>query len=221
MTHTPPPLHVGPPPSSLPATRIRPSRWWYLLVPLIFLAGAAAGIVSAIDEGRSVLDSFSTLGADGNGTVELDSGNEATVLALWDDGRATSTLERPAATVVISDPTGDPVRFDPALSGRTTFSYEGTSAIDLGSFEARSDGPYRVQVTFQDASGTGIAAPNAAVGRLDWASVVARVLRPMGIGLGVSFALLVTLIVLRSSSKRRARTASRSAHQSQGPISFT
>ena len=219
MTHTPPPLHVGPATALPPTGPIRPSGWWYLLVPVLLLAGVAAGVATALDEGRAVFNSFSTLGADGAGSVELESGDEATVFALWSDGRATSTLERPEAAVAIIDPAGETVRFDPAGPSRSTYAHDGVSAIDLGSFEAHSDGSFDVQVTFADGALTGSAAPNAAVGRLDWASIVGRVLRPVALGAAASFGLLLALLVLRRSSKRRLRRAA-VAPASQGPISF-
>jgi len=230
MTHTPPPLPTTPLSSHASLGRVRPAGWWYLFVPLLFLAGIGVGVVTAVDEGRGVIDSFSTLGSDGVGTVQLEAGDEATVFALWDDGRGTDALERPVSTVVVTGPGGEAVTFDEAARSTTsTYSYEGASAIDLGTFEAPVTGTYRVRVTFQ-VGPEAVGAPNAAVGRLDWSGIVGRVLRPVSIGFAASIALLVLLIVTRGMSKRRLRATNviaapplqgHDGPASQGPISFS
>ena len=201
-----------------PQGRVRPSAWWYALVPIIFLAGIGFGVAGAIDEGRAIADSVSTLGADGRGTVELDAGDTATVMAYWEDGRSTESIERPPATVTITDPDGDAIAFDPAGSGESTFSFDSKSGIDLGTFDADVAGTHEVRVEFgQAVPGTSTGTPLAAVGRLDWGSIAGRVGRPIGLGALASVGLLILLIVLRGASKRR-RTSS---PQFQGQVQST
>ncbi len=185
--------------------RVRPSGWWYVLVPILVFAGLGVGIVGGIDEGRAVADSFASLGADGRGTTDLEAGDEATVMAFWNDGRSTDGIDRPPATVVVSGPHGDPVEFDQAGSGEMTFSFDSRSGIDLGTFTAGEAGEYGVSVTFDTPSGA-VGTPLAAVGRLDFGSIIRRVVRPIGLGVAAAVGVWILLLVLRGSSKRRARS---------------
>lgn len=186
--------------------KVRPSAWWYALVPIIALAGFGFGIAAAIDEGRAVADTFQRFGSDGRTTVSLDEGDETTVFAMYGDGRDTSALQRPTATVAVEGPDGDEVAFDAADSGgETTFDFGGDAGIDLGTFTARSDGEHEVRVKFVDDAVAG--APTAAIGRLDVSAIVGTVLRPMGSGILASIAVLILLLVLRGASKRRLRSS--------------
>lgn len=180
-------------------------------MPILLLVGIGYGVAAAIDEGRAVADSFSSLGRDGRGTVELEAGDTATVMAFWEDGRSTESITRPVAVVEITGPDGDDIAFDPAHNGRQTFSFNSKSGIDLGTFEAASSGAHEVRVAFVDPT-VGSADPDrspvepiAAVGRLDWRSIVGSVLRPIGLGAAAAIALWISLLVLRGTSKRRRR----------------
>jgi hypothetical protein len=191
---------------------VRPSGWWYALVPVLFLLGIGYGLVVAVDEGRAVAESFSSFGADGRGSVELEDGDTATVLAFWEDGRSTESIVRPTATVTITDPDGDDVRFDPAGPSRSTFSFGSRSGIELGTFDAATSGTHDVQVTFAQPG------PLAAVGRLDWQAIVGSVLRPIGLGAAAAVGLWILLLVLRGMSKRRRRAEPQGASPSGGPF---
>jgi hypothetical protein len=94
-----------------PKGRVRPSAWWYALVPIIFLVGVGFGVAGGIDEGRQVVDSFSKLGADGAGSIDMEADQKATVMAIWDDGRSTDGIARPPANVTVIGPGGAPVVF--------------------------------------------------------------------------------------------------------------
>ncbi len=194
-----------------PPSRVRPSGWWYVLVPVLLFAGIGFGVVAAVDEGRAVADSFSSLGPNGRGVVKLEPGDTATVMAVWEDGRASDSITRPAASVVITGPDGNGVAFEPASSGQQTFSFNSKSGVDLGTFEARSPGAHMVRVRFTQPG------PLAAVVRLDWQDIVWHVLRPIGLGAAAAVGLWILLLVLRGMSKRRRRTSP----QFQGTTPYT
>lgn len=215
MTYAP-----APTPSSMPmgpdssAERVRPSGWWYALVPIIFLAGIGFAVASTISWGIDIAESYELVGPDGTASIQLDAGDEATVFAVWEDGRSTDSLSRPSATVRVTAPAGGDVEFDRGSDGSSTFSVDGTSGIDVGSFTAPSSGSYDVDVTFAPTSGT---APQAAVGEFSFSGLAERVLRPIGIGAALAIALLVMLLVARGRSKRRRRQSP----QFQGPTPNT
>lgn len=192
--------------------RIRPSAWWYLLVPVLLVSGVAFGIANGVDEGRRIADSFHGLGDDGSGTVELEAGDSPTVWAVWDDGRSSESVTRPPATVRITGPGGTPVAFDAREgSSETTWSVGSEAGVDLGTFTAPSAGRYDVAVTYEAGGVTG-PVPTAAIGEVDLSGAVGSVVRPILQSLAAAIALTVILIVLRGRSKRRStRDASGSA----------
>jgi hypothetical protein len=185
-----------------PKVRARPSGWWYALVPILFFVGIGFGIAGAIDEGRSVIDSFSTLGADGRGSVALEEGQQATVMAVWPERQSTDGISRPPATVSVTGPSGTEASFDQADGGSTTYSFNSSSGIDLGSFTATEEGTYDVRVTFDTQAGSA-PVPSAAVGRLDIAGIAGRTFRPIGWGALAAVGLWILLLVTRGASKRR------------------
>ena len=216
--------------TTAPATpKVRPSAWWYALVPVVFLAGVAIAVLAAIDEGRTIADSFSRVGDDGRASIELAAGEEATVFALWSDGRSSDSVTRPPATIAVTGPDGDDVTFRPAGGGTTTFDTGGDAGIDLGTFTARDDGTHQLEVEFDVPAGT--PRSEAAVGRLDISAVVGRVIRPIALAALASLGLFVLLLVLRGASKRRIRRGPQFPGTqfgppsppggSQGPITFS
>lgn len=192
--------------------RVRPSGWWYALVPLLLVVGAGFAITNGIDEGRRIADSFHGLGDDGKGSIDLDAGDEPTIWAVWGDGRSTDGISRPPARVRIVGPDGDEVEFDPRDSAATTnWSFGAESGVDLGTFTAPTEGRYDVQVTY-DAGGVAGPVPTAAVGELDLSDAVGQVVRPILQSLAAAVGLIVLLIILRRRSRRRLqRDASGSA----------
>lgn len=204
--------------------KVRPSAWWYALVPLVFCGGVALGIAAAVSEGLSVADSFERVGPDGRASIELAQGDEASLFALWEDGRSSEGLSRPPVRVTVTGPDGDDVPFGPAGGGRTTFESGGDAGIDLGSFTARVDGVHEVEVDFELPAG--VPEPEAAVGRLDLSAIVRETVRPIAIGAVASLAIFVLLLVLRGQSKRRIRRGQPGTPPqppspgSQGPITF-
>lgn len=192
------------------ADRVRPSGWWFLLIPMVLLAGLGAGLVSGIDEFRRITSSFRPLGVDGTGTVRLRQGDVATVWAVWEDGRSGDAVSRPPARVQVAGPAGAAIPFEPARGGWTTWSFGSSAGIDLGTFTAPADGDYQVRVTFGSGAGT-VPAPVAAVGQLDLSASVSRVLRPIGLSLAAALAVLVVLLALRGRSRGGA------AHRGAGP----
>lgn len=208
-----------------PAARVRPSGWWYLLVPVILLVGFANAILVGIEEVGGVADSFDRLGRDGRGSVTLEQGEQATLWATWDDGRSSESLRRPDATVVVTGP-DDAVRPFERSRSTTTFSVGEDAGIAVGTFQGADAGRYDVRVTWDDATEPGTR-PVAAVGSFDISAVVGRVLRPILLALLAAAGLVVALLVLRGRSKRR--NAARELYAShdptsssaQGPISFS
>lgn len=192
--------------NTLPATRtrVRPSGWWFVLVPLLLVAGIALGVQRGIDEARTIADSFERLGSDGVGQIDLVAGDEATVWAIWDDGRGTDTLARPDARVTITAPGGATVPFDARSGAKTTFSIGSLAGIDLGTFDAPVDGSYEVRAA-NDQPDLGVATPELAVGQVDLSGAVGSVFAPIGWGAAAALGLLVLLLVLRARSKRRIR----------------
>ena len=198
---TPPPPPI-PPGASAPRVRVRPSGWWYVLVPILWFAGLGFGILSVVERGIDAADSFREIRPGGSATVVLDAGDSANVYAVWQDGRDSESLTRPAATVTVQGPDGADVAFR-SPNGRTTFDFGDESGIELGSFEADAGGAYEVRADFPDADPSQPA--YAAVGELDLSSIAAGVLRPIGLGTLAATALWILLLVLRGRSKRRAR----------------
>lgn len=194
----------------IPSMRVRPSAWWYLLIPLVLLAGAAAAITAGIDEAREIRDSFHTLGNDGRGTIELEAGDEPTVWAVWNDGRSTDSMTRPPANVQITGPGGQAVPFRARGStGTTTWSFGSDAGVDLGTFSAPETGSYEVHVMYDIATPDGsigaVGVPAAAVGQLDLSASAWRVARPVLLATAAAVGILVLLLVLRGRSKRRVR----------------
>lgn len=198
------------------AARVRPSGWWYVLVPLLAVLGIVGGVLAAVEEGREVAESFRLLGEDRRGSIDLEAGDEATVWAVWQDGR--DDPERPAAAVLVRGPAGEPVAFRPRTNGETTFSFGHESGVDLGTFVARDAGRHELAVTWQDGAVRG-AAPAAGVGVLDLSGLVDRVVRPIWLGVLAATVLFVVLMVLRGRAKRRigARAAGH-ALESSTPV---
>lgn len=225
MTYVPTP-DVRPP-------KVRPRAWWYLLVPLLFVGGIVSAILAGVDEATDMIDSFQRTGPGGVASIELDAGDEATVFALWDDGRRSEDLERPAATVTVVGPDGSEVPFRSGSGGRMTFSTGSDAGIGLGKFEARASGRHEVKVEFDPQPE--VVLPVAAVGRLDFTSLFRNVLGSLGFGVVASIVAWIVLLVMRGSSKRRIRNqpqyvgvpTERAAStdqppppSGQGPISF-
>lgn len=216
MTHapvpTPPSMSTSP---TAPQGRVRPSGWWYALVPIVFLAGVGFAVAGAISWGFDIAESYELVGSDGTASVQLDAGDERTVFAVWDDGRSSDSLSRPPAKVTVHGPGGGDVAFEHGSGGgRSTFHVDGQSGIDVGSFTAPSSGTYDVAVEFDHSAGV---APQAAIGEFSFGGLAERIMRPLGFGLAASVALLVALLVARGTSKRRLRESP----QFQGPTPVT
>lgn len=193
----------------VPGQRVRPSAWWYLLVPILLMAAVAFGIAAGIDEGRRIADSFRTLGADGTGSIPLEAGEEPTVWAVWQDGRSSDAISRPPAQVEVTGPRGQDIDFQPGGS-ETTWSIGSEAGVDLGTFVAPVEGTYTVHVRYEAPGAGGAAAvagpvPTAAVGTVDVSGSLGRVLRTVGVWALAALALWVVLLALRGRSKRRAR----------------
>lgn len=197
----------------VPSQRVRPSGWWYVLVPLLMVAGLAVAVDRGIDEVRAIAASFEPLGDDGAASIVLDAGDEPTVWAIWDDGRSSDSIARPPARVTITGPDAQAVPFDARTgASETTFSFGSESGVDLGTFTAPRDGTYRVEVTYQAPATDGGAPnsgaiPSAAVGQLDLSATIGRVVRPIVLGMLAAIVLWIMLLVLRGRAKRRIRRA--------------
>ena len=207
------------------APRVRPSGWWYLLCPIILVAGIVLAVQQGLSDIARARDSFVKLGTDGTVTLQLESGQKRTVWAVFSDVGSTENLARPTSKVTISGPSGS-VDFD-AVSGSSKETWSGGSdtGLTLGSFTAPDDGAYDVVVSYplQDAMATaealapgvtetaGSLGPQAAVGDLQIMASIGRAARFLVLGFVGSLVVLIVLIVLRSRSKRRARTAQHAA----------
>ncbi len=216
MTNAPVPTPpTTPMPSAPPQGRVRPSGWWYVLVPIIFFAGVGFAIAGAISWGIDIAESYELVGADGKASIQLDAGDDGTVFAVWDDGRSTDNITRPPATVTVTGPDGEDVAFNRDDGGSSTFTVNDQSGIDVGSFTAPTTGSYDVEIAFDPTtSGT---PPQAALGEFSFAGLGERIVRPIGIGFAASLALFVALLLLRGAAKRRMR----SSPQFQGPTPVT
>jgi hypothetical protein len=177
--------------------RVRPSGWWFVLVPIIILVGVGFSIHNGIDEFGHLGDRFTKLGSDRQATIELREGEHASVWSISENGRAADTLRTDVAINVV-DPDGEHVDFDKSF-GTTTFDIGSSTGIKLGDFEATTPGTYAIGalLTTDDPSF------DAAVGNLDVGSAVLRTITPAIVGTLAAIALLVLLLVLRGRSKRR------------------
>lgn len=203
-----------------PRHRTRPHWAWFLLCPLIVVAGIVLGVRAGIDEARHVKDSFHLLGDGGVGTVHLDAGDEPTVYAVWPDGRSTDGLQRPPATVSVVGPGDDPVDVHVAGGNKTTFSFGNKAGINLASFRAPRDGRYAIAVHY---TGTPDAVPpTAGIAELHLGHSFRRVLRPIGLSVIAALALMFLLFFLRSQDGRRRKKSAATVDRpaSAGPISF-
>ena len=213
----------------VPSERVRPSGWWYALVPIIGVVGIVYAILAGIDEFSDIEDRFTRLGSDGKSSIELREGEHASVW-LISESAGSGALDMRGADVRVTGPGGEPIEFEQATA-RSTFDFGNLGGVRVGDFEAASGGEYKVAATARSMSGPA----DVAVGNFDVGSAVLHTFRPALIGFLASIGLLVLLLVLRGASKRRARNqpqydplqapasstpAAPTTSSSQGPISF-
>lgn len=203
----------------VPSQKVRPSAWWYALVPIIGIAGIVFAILAGIEEFSGIEERFTRLGSDGTGTIELRKGEHASVWLLSENGSGSAALGLRSSTVEVTGPGGSPIEFEPATA-RSTFDFGNLGGVRIGDFEATSEGDYRVAATAGSMSGSS----DVAVGNLDVGAAVVRTFRPAITGFLASTGLLILLLVMRGRSKRRiARAREQGAvlqGPAQGPISF-
>lgn len=201
----------------VPKVRVRPSGWWFLLVPLLIVAGATQSVRTGFDQFSDIGDRFTRLGLDGAGTVELRAGDTASIWMLYEAGTDTRAMSKDA-TVTVSGPDGSSVDVDRA-SARSTFEAGDLGGIRCCDFDAKTAGEYTIRA--ERSSG----ASDVAVGDFDFGSAIAKTIAPGLIGLLAGIALLVTLLVLRSRSKRqqarpRHELATPTNQPASGPVTY-
>jgi hypothetical protein len=199
---------------------VRPSGWWFLLVPLLMIGGAAQSVATGFDQFRDIDEHFSRLGLDGDGTVELRAGDTASIWMLYTSGTDTRNMSKDANVTVIG-PDGANVQVDRA-SARSTFEAGDLGGIRCCDFDAPTDGTYTIHA--DRSSG----ASDVAVGNFEFGTAIARTLAPGLVGTVAGIATLILLLVLRSRSKGRisqlrqqqAQVGVPTTAQSHGPISY-
>jgi hypothetical protein len=202
-----------------PRPRARPSGWWYLLVPLVFLAGLGIAVDRAVGEIRSIHDPVGKVDPSGRGTIRLDAGRTAQIWRVDRSGLdSTDSLQQVPSTATIDGPGSCDATYRESHA-RMTFRINRSAGIKLGEFTAPVTGTYRFDVD------TTPPVP-LIVTNLDLLGALARVAGPAWFGTLTAIALFVALFVLRWRSKRVARRAPAGMPppqppQSQGPITFT
>jgi hypothetical protein len=183
----------------------RPSGWWFLLVPVVVFVGVGFAVQHGIEEVRGVRQRFDSAGADGQGSIYLYAGSDASVWRIEHSGDSNS-ISKVASRAQVTGPDGESIEYRPAR-GRTTFQFNDMVGLRLGAFTAPRDGTYRYDID------TVPPVAHLAVGDLSFSDVVRRTLRPVVWSASGALALLVLLVVLR----RRKPPA---APDVQGPITF-
>ena len=180
---------------NVPTLRVRPSGWWFLLVPLLMIGGTALSVKTGFDEFGDIADHFTRLGLDGTGTVDLRAGDTASIWMLYEHGTNTRNMSKDAR-ITVTGPDGTSVPVDVA-SARSTFEAGDLGGIRCCDFDATTTGEY--EISAQRSSG----ASDVAVGDFEFGSAIAKTLAPGLIGIFAGIATLILLLVLRSRSKGR------------------
>jgi hypothetical protein len=126
---------------------VKPSGWWYLLVPLILAVGgviastvAAVGFISAL----SNIADYQEVKPGETATLQIASPGDYWVFANTTTDTGGRVVDRPEVT--ITDPNGNPVRIT-SSSGDVSYSDGSTNAVAFGQFEAERSGRYEVAVS--------------------------------------------------------------------------
>ncbi|MCW2961693.1 MAG: hypothetical protein JWM90_2080 [Thermoleophilia bacterium] len=210
--------------------RIRPSAWWYLLCAVLAFGGLILGIRQGFEEAGRIADSYERFDLGSAYEIELRRGDARDLYAIWNDGRSTDSLTRPALAIEIEGPNGSSVT--PTLeSGSQTFSDGAHSAIRVAGFEAPSDGTYAITVLPEETTDV---PDTMGIGSLDLLDALGRVLGTIALGFGLAIALVIALAITRGRAKKRRRKALSSSYlgvpnlgppappqpPSSGPITF-
>jgi hypothetical protein len=180
--------------------RVRPSRWWYLLVPLAIVLGVAGSIRAGIDEFGHIDERFQRAKHNGIVSIDLRQGEDASIWMLYEDGTPTDQMSNDGGAITVLGPHATTVEVD-RPGARTTFSFGSLGGIRAGDFEAPEDGTY--QVFAKPSRG----ATDVAVGNFDVGGAVMRTVRPGLLGMLAAIVLVIALIVMRGRAKRAIESA--------------
>jgi hypothetical protein len=188
--------------------RVRPSGWWFLLMPLVIIAGTVQSVATGFDQFGDIGDHFHRIGPDGTGTVELSAGDTASIWMLYEHGTDTRSMSKDG-NVTVTGPDGASVEVDRA-SARSTFEVGDLGGIRCCDFDATVTGVYTVHA--QRSSG----ASDVAVGNFEFARAIAATLAPGLIGVFAGVGMLVLLLVMRARSKASIRREAQQLQVSPG-----
>ncbi|MFN8132215.1 MAG: hypothetical protein U0R70_11770 [Solirubrobacteraceae bacterium] len=191
--------------------KVRPSAWWYLAPPLVFIASAAIAVTLAI---TSIAPGFDALTKSlveftppANGTVTLKDGDTETIYLKTE---ANGIPLAPAAGVSADDLSCRAT----AVSGETsvtvgdTFDLTFTQSNDkyqaLKEFTANGSGDYTVHCTVAGAPGAQLALGKK-IGLLRLLGGTFGAIAAFLAGCGIAIGSFVLILVLRIRSKRRAQ----------------
>jgi len=201
--------------------RVRPSKWWFALCPLLLIGGTMLAVGIGVNEYHRAKDTYQRLGTDGTGTVHLDTGEQRTVFVVWSESRVTETIQRPTNTVTVTGPGGEEVDVQRPSNSKETFQGMGDTGIKVADFTAPRTGDYEVTITFE-AGGQDVARPLAAIGDFDVLGAVGRTLLPSGMGAVGAFLTLITVLIARSRSRKRINhVALTNPGTMPGPLTLT
>ena len=177
---------------------MKPSGWWYLLIPLILAIGgviastvAAVGFISAL----SKIADYQEVKPGETATLQIASPGEYWVFANTTTDTGGRVVDRPEVT--ITDPNGDPVRIK-SSSGDVNYSDGSTNAVAFGQFEAERSGRYEVSVSGDRSTQV----EGVLIGKNPLGGLAGPIVAAVIIGVVTLALALLTLIVL---SVRRGR----------------